>query len=273
MRSGAQTSSAPKRRAAVCWPGVLGDADQRRARRGLAHRRQRQQPDRAGADDRDVLAGLDVGDARRRAARRRAARRARRPRRTDRRARVCSCDSCATRPFAPAAAGVAAEAGLQARGDDAVGRVAAERDEALRALRARRQAADGAAERGLDDDALAAPRAGADLAHDLVAGDERRAGQRGQVQRRLAGEQREVGAADAGQASGGPAASPGRARAAGGSPRAPARPRRAGPRGSRRTSRSSACRSAPSYRGPLGRPRLDRPAPPARLAARAGSPG
>ena len=98
MRSGAQTSSAPKRRAAVCWPGVLGDADQRRARRGLAHRGEREQPDRAGADDRDVLAGLDVGDRARRAARRRAARPARRPRRTDRPGTVCSCDSCATRP-------------------------------------------------------------------------------------------------------------------------------------------------------------------------------
>ena len=78
--------------------------------------------------------------------------------------------------LAPAAAGVAAEAGLQAGGHDAVGRVAAERDEPLRALGARRrQAAGGAAQRGLDDDALAASRAGADLAHDLVAGDERRA--------------------------------------------------------------------------------------------------
>ena len=101
--------------------------------------------------------------------------------------------------LAPAAAGVAAEAGLQAGGDVAVGRVAAQRGQALRALGARRQAAHGAAERGLDDDALAAPRPGADLAHDLVAGDERRARQRRQVQRGLAGDQREVGAADAGQ--------------------------------------------------------------------------
>ena len=120
--------------------------------------------------------------------------------------------------LAPAAAGVAAEAGLQAGRQVAVGRVATERDEALRALGARRrEAAGGAAERGLDDDALAAPRARADLAHDLVAGDERGARQRRQVQRRLAGEQREVGAADAGEPRADRQPVRARARAAGGS--------------------------------------------------------
>ena len=76
--------------------------------------------------------------------------------------------------LAPAAAGLAAEAGLQARGDVAVGRVAAQRAAGPARTRGRAaEAAGGAAERGLDDDALAAARAGADLAHDLVAGDER----------------------------------------------------------------------------------------------------
>ena len=52
--------------------------------------------------------------------------------------------------------------------------------------RAGRQAADGAAERGLNDDALAPARTGLDLPHDLVAGDEG-VGERREVQRGLAG--------------------------------------------------------------------------------------
>src|SRR3954471_2642926 len=44
--------------------GVLGDADQRGARRGFSYGREREQPDRARADDRDGLAWLDVGDLR-----------------------------------------------------------------------------------------------------------------------------------------------------------------------------------------------------------------
>ena len=76
--------------------------------------------------------------------------------------------------FAPAAARLAAEAGLQAGGQRAVDHVATQRGQALRALGARRRdAADVAAERGLHDDALAPPRPRPDLAHDLVAGDER----------------------------------------------------------------------------------------------------
>ena len=156
--------------------------------------------------------------------------------------------------LAPAAAGVAAEAGLQAGGDVAVGRVATQRDQALRALGARRpRPRTRAAERGLDDDALAAPRAGADLAHDLVAGDERRARQRRQMQRRLAGEQREVGAADAGQARADrQPVRAGRARRADLLQRA-ARPLRQLRRAWRRTWRCSACRSAPALRPPLAR--------------------
>ena len=152
-----QTSSAPKRRAAVCWPACLATADQRGARRGLAHGGEREQPDRAGADDRDVLARLDVGDRARRAARRRAARPARRPRRTGRPGTVCSCDSWRDEALAPAAAGVAAEAGLQAgaRGRRrSCGGTARAGPARTRGTAARPRTR--AAERGLDDDALAA---------------------------------------------------------------------------------------------------------------------
>ena len=199
MRSGAQTSSAPKRRAAVCWPGclatqisvALGAASRTAASvsspivpapmiatfspgwtsaiaRGVQRARQR-------LDQHGVLVAEVVGHGvqlRRRArpgprsSRRRCRGRSRSAGRRETSPSVVLRHS-ATRPCAHSGHGG--------------------------------EAAHGAAERGLDDDALAAPRAGADLAHDLVAGDERRAGQRREVQRGLAGEQREVGAADAGQ--------------------------------------------------------------------------
>ena len=244
-----QTSSAPKRRAAVCWPACLATHDHRRARCGLADGGEREQPDRARADDRD----------RSRPAGRRRWRAACSAHASGSTSTASSSESSSghgvqlglvrDEALAPAAAGLAAEAGLQAGGHVAVDHVATQRGHALRALGARRRdAAHGAAERGLDDDALAAPRPRADLAHDLVAGDERGAGERRQVQRGLAGDQREVGAADAGELAAGSAASPGRACAAGGPPRARARRRPGSPRAwSRRTSRSSACRSAPAH--------------------------
>ena len=62
-----------------------------------------------------VWPGSGVGDRARRAARRPAARPARRPRRPGSSGTVCSCDGVGDEPLAPAAAGVAAVAGLQAR--------------------------------------------------------------------------------------------------------------------------------------------------------------
>ena len=156
--------------------------------------------------------------------------------------------------LAPAAAGVAAEAGLQAgarrRRRSCCGTARA--GPAAHSVHGG-EAADGAAERGLDDDALAAPRPGPDLAHDLVAGDERRADVSVARCREALPEssarsepQMPVSVGRTGSQSG-----PGRARRAD-LLAARARRRRAGPRlRGDVLRRASACRSAPaSDRGP-----------------------
>ena len=217
--------------------GVLGDADQRRARRGLAHRREREQPDRARADDRDVLARLDVGDRARRAARTRAARPARRPRRTRSSGTVCSCDACATRPsLQPPPVSRQKPVCSPAERSPSVD-VAAQRGQALRALGARRR---GRARRSR-------ARAGRRRARRAAGPRRSRPRSRGRgrtgcdvsvarCSEALPVTQREVGAADAGEARADrQPVRAGRARRADLAP-APARPRRAGPaRRARRT--------------------------------------
>ena len=103
-------------------------------------------------------------------------------------------------PLAPAPAGAAAVADLEPGGHGALGDVAAQRVEALGALGARGvDAAGDAAERGLHDHPLATTRPRGDLADHLVAGHERARGERGEVERGRAGDERLVGAADPGE--------------------------------------------------------------------------
>ena len=113
-RSGAQTSSAPNRRAAPSWPRCLATHRIVGARLRGAQRGERQQPDRPRADHGDVLARLDVGD---RGGVQRAGQR------LDQHGVLVGqvvghgvqLRLVRDQPLAPAAAGVAAVAGLQAR--------------------------------------------------------------------------------------------------------------------------------------------------------------
>ena len=99
--------------------------------------------------------------------------------------------------LAPPAAGALAVPGLEADREVAVGEVLAQPRPALPAARTRRiEAADLAAEGGLQD----GPPPSLHVADDLVAGHERVARQRVQIERRVAGDRRQVRPADAGQA-------------------------------------------------------------------------
>ena len=118
-----------------------------------------------------------------------------------RRGRCAAATRVRDEALAPAAAGVAAEAGLQAGGDVAVGRVAAQRGQALRALGARRSSPR-AAQPSAGWTTTRSPRRGPAPISPTISwpGTNGVLRQRREVQRGLAGEQREVGAADAGQA-------------------------------------------------------------------------
>ena len=193
------------------------------------------------------VAGLDVGDRAPRAARTRAARPARRPRRAGRPGRCAAGDVCATRPSLqpppesrqkPVCRPAETSPSVVWR-QSATSPCAHSGHGGVRPRAAQPSA-------GWTTTRSPRARAGADLAHDLVAGDERRARQRREVQRGLAGEQREVGAADAGQARADrQPVRAGRARRADLLQRQRARAGQVRAR-RRRTWRCSACRSAPA---------------------------